>query len=204
MNYARFCAAGSAALVIVALSSFPAAAQFPPEGAVADPTNPQIAIRDIASPIGVYHIVTKYYYDCTKKRWVLVSFEWKKGGTSVLGGAAETIPAPKGQEKFRPASSLPSGPPPGAKREAGDPDRASNPTIGQNFAFEDGKWIDVKTGQAVTPPNLCPDPPARTTPPTTKSPPKHTTKESRRTTSPPARTSPPAYKQPPGRPDGTH
>jgi hypothetical protein len=162
----RVIVAGFGALAFGIAWVSPAAAQFPPQGAVADPNNPSIATRTIVSPLEAYSIVTKYYYDCTKKKWVLVSFEWRAKGTSVFSGEGSApVPTPKGGENYRPASTLNSGPPPSFKGEIGDPNRAFNPTTGQNVVRRKDNWIDVKTGQVIVAPKLCPETATQTTTP---------------------------------------
>lgn len=138
-----------AAFGAVVLLSTPALAQFPPQGAVADPDNPAFATRTITeSRLGASAtIIRRYYYDCGKKRWVLVGTETSFGIT------APPVP-----------SSYPPGPPPGSRREPGDPNRAFNPTTGQNFVHHKGQWIDVKNGQVIPEPKLCPEPEHVTTP----------------------------------------
>ena len=51
---------------------------------------------------------------------------------------------------------------PGMEREIGDHTRAFDPQSGRNFAYENGAWIDVKTGECMCP--KCPPTAAQTTP----------------------------------------
>src|SRR5438270_4698287 len=179
-----------AAAVLLVTATVPSAleAQFapsPPTGAsnlsqtvTVDPNNPASAtITTIDRLYGIFKIVDHYYYDCLKKKWVWVSRDWSKKSTAPFSSEEFTPAAPPKPEYASPsAKELPSGRPPGSETSPGDPDRAFNPTTGQNFAKQpDGSWIDVKTGKVAVAPKLCPCPepataptppkPARTTPP---------------------------------------
>ena len=132
------------AVAFMAAGLFPAAAQFPPLVAIADPNDPSIAtvtgeetgIGPLAKPTHKW----TFHYDCAKKKWVLVSIEgmnpenWKVGRLFESGGA-----------------------PQGAKTAIDDPNRAFNPTTGQNFVRDKEDWVDVKTGQKIVTPKLCPE-----------------------------------------------
>lgn len=139
-----------------------------------DPNNPASATVTKADPKHLIRFVDHYYFDCLKNKWVWVSREFYRApvglesGEWTQVGPNETM-GPLGTKIFKGAvdapNQLPPGPPPGAETSAGDPDRAFNPTTGQNFAKEpDGSWIDVKTGKKIVPPKLCPCPEPQTTP----------------------------------------
>ena len=127
--------------------SFPAVAQFPPYGAVADPTNPSLAAGDypVSGHPGI-NARRHFYYDCGRKRWVLLRIETPGliGTTVQVGQPGNTYP--------------PSPSPAGSRPDAGDPNRAFSPATGQNFARQNGNWVDVRTGETIRPPNLCPEP----------------------------------------------
>jgi hypothetical protein len=130
-------ASGVAAFVAGGLFSFPAAAQFPPSGMIADFDDPSLATRyarDLPETGRSLRILSRWRYDCDKHGWV-----------------------PMGN--FR-GFALP-GPPRGAKEVVNDPDRAYNPRTQQRFIRERGErgvWIDLDTGERIIPPNLCPEP----------------------------------------------
>lgn len=146
-NMLRYASFGALAFGVV-VGARPAFAQFAPQNAVADPANPSLATSTTVSPLGVYTIIDRWYYDCGKKRWVWVSREWRDNG--------DLIEVPKGGTASPPTTTLPSGPPPGAQPAIGDPNRAFNPTTGQNLARSKDDWIDVKTGKVIAAPKLCP------------------------------------------------
>lgn len=152
-----------AAFAAVGLLSTPALAQFPPQGFTANPDNPALATRRISKSVkGIgklalgpseYYIEVTVYYDCSKKRWVVTA-------------VSSNIPAnhPEIPISSKVGQEYSSGPPPGSTREPGDPNRAFNPTTGQNFVHHKGQWIDVKNGQVIPEPKLCPEPEHVTTP----------------------------------------
>lgn len=181
---------GAATLVV----SVPIEAQLAPEGAVADPTNPSSVTVTSLDKNHILKRVDHYYYDCLKKKWVWVSREWYRApvgfesGEWILippGPGAAGVPGTKVPLAASPDNKeLPSGPPPGAETST-DPDRAFNPTTGQNFAKQpDGSWIDVKTGKKILAPVLCPCPETPSTtpkpPPPENPPPKKLDKTSQR------------------------
>jgi hypothetical protein len=144
---------------LLAVAVSPGAAQFPPQGATADPDHPNIATLTIDTTTtlsGLTVVTISYYYDCSKKAWVVTRVD----ATNPLNqpGGPSAIPIKVGD-------TAPPGPPPGSKREPGDPNHAFNSTTGQNFVFNKGKWIDTKTGKEVAEPKLnCPVPTNETQP----------------------------------------
>jgi hypothetical protein len=127
-------------LALLSLRPEFARAEFPPDGAVADPNNQAIAS-------GIYPMPTRdgpglryvFYFDCGIGMWI---------GVAVSGPDSSRAQLLKGQE-------FPSGPPPGAERDAADRNHASNKTTGEDFVFRGGDWRDAKTGASVKSPRLC-------------------------------------------------
>jgi hypothetical protein len=134
------------AIAVAVALAYPARAEFPPEGAIPDPNNASIATGDYPSPTrdGVA-LHTVFYFDCGTRNWVGVSVKVSSG--------VQNSPA----EAAGPGRKYPPGPPTGSKRDSADPNHAYNKSTGQNFAFRDGNWIDLKTGKLVMAPKLCPD-----------------------------------------------
>ena len=125
-------------------SALPARAEFPPEGAVADPTNPSTATGNLPDPKHAGTLLPYvFYFDCGKRQWIGVAVAGPKDKQSTAPSAVGTA------RQFAP------GPPPGAKLDAHDPTHAANHASGQAFALRDGNWTDVKTGVAVKSPKLC-------------------------------------------------
>jgi len=144
--FSRLAVLGARAAAIAVLSVQPTRAEFPPEGAVPDPNNASIATGDYPSPArdgATLHTV--FYFECGTRDWVGVLVKVASG--------AQNSPA----EAAGPGRKYPPGPPTGSKRDSTDPNRAYNKATGQNFAFRDGNWIDLKTGKLVKEPKLCPD-----------------------------------------------
>jgi hypothetical protein len=142
----------------------PAAAQWPPEGATYDPSDVRRAIRTTPRETGG-NVITTYVYDCKKKKWTIVS------EIATLSTYFPGVTPSSGQVEIKQniGKTALAGPPLGAKQEIGDPDRASNPTTGQNFVRDKGNWVDVKTDQVIVAPKLCPETEtAVATPPTEK------------------------------------
>ena len=76
------------------------------------------------------------------------------------------------------ARQFPPGPPPGAKLDVHNPDRAINPASGHSFSLRDGNWVDAKSGAIVKSPKLCASdvPPVKSAPaaaPVSRSPDDH-------------------------------
>lgn len=129
---------------LAVLFALPSKAEFPPEGAVADPRNPALATGDYSTSAqsksnAKAHYV--FYFDCAKRMWIGVA-------TSTSGGAGSA--SPHGRE-FAP------GPPTGARRDTSDPNRATNIVTHQTFAFSNGVWIDTKSRQVARSAKLCPN-----------------------------------------------
>jgi len=154
----KILAASFGALALCVAGQSPAFAQFPPQGFTADPANPAIATATYTeTPKGVGGAFARItfpnptidvtlYYDCSKKKWVVIRHY-------------SNIPPELGYPEAWPVGgAYNSGPPPGSKFEPGDRNRAFNPTTGQNFLHHKGQWIDVKTGQVIPEPKLCPEP----------------------------------------------
>ncbi len=121
-------------------------AEFPPEGAVSDASNPSVATGDYEDPR--HHGVMQhyiFYFDCNKRDWI---------GVSVAGSAKGQASPPQAVGMGR---EFPAGPPPGAKREVGNANQATAPGTGQTFVFQRGNWFDAKSGQLMRSPKLCPD-----------------------------------------------
>lgn len=119
----------------------PASAEFPPDGAVADPNNVAIASGIYPTPtpdgLGLRYV---YYFDCAIQMWI---------GVAVSGSDYSSAQLLKGRE-------FPSGPPPGSQRDAADATHAFNKTTGEDFVLRGGTWKDAKTGAVVTSPKICP------------------------------------------------
>ena len=136
-------------------AAMPARAEFPPEGAVADPTNPSTATGNLPDSKHAGTLLPYvFYFDCGKRQWIGVAVAGPKDKQSTAPSAVGT------------ARQFPPGPPPGAKLDAHDPTRAANHTSGQSFTLRDGNWVDVKTGADVKSPKLCANdmPPVKTKP----------------------------------------
>jgi len=150
--------------IVCVLLSGQSLAQFAPEGATAKPDNPSVAERTTPGPIhGLFRLVSTYYFDCLKRKWVLASYQWQQKSKS--SDDFNPIPAPVGEEDTRPPATLDSGPPPGYETDPTAPDHASNPTTGAKAVLHKNKWniaewVDEKTGAIVLVPKLCPDPTA--------------------------------------------
>jgi len=119
-----------------------ARAQFPPEGATSDPSNPSIAAGDIPDPSqkGVVHHYV-FYFDCVRRDWI---------GTSVPNATKPSPSTVVGKE-------FPSGPPTGAKRLLHNPDTATDAATGLVYRLQNGSWYEAKTGKISPPPKLCPE-----------------------------------------------
>ena len=132
-------------LALAAASVMPARAEFPPEGATSDPTNPSVASGDYPDPVhkGVAHHYV-FYFDCGKRDWI---------GVSVEGGKTNQSEPPQAVGKGR---EFPSGPPPGSKVDATNFNRAFSADSGRVFVLRHGVWFDTKGGKPVASPNLCP------------------------------------------------
>ena len=134
-----FCVVGLALFV-----ALPVRAEFPPDGAVADPTNPWTATGNLPdAKHGGSLVPYVFYFDCTKKLWIGVAVAGSKGGEEAAPNAVGT------------AREFPPGPPTGAKLDGHDPKRAVNRTTGRAFAMRDGNWVDAKSGAVVKAPKLC-------------------------------------------------
>jgi len=131
------------ALALATFATVAARGEFPPEGAVTDPNNPSVASGEYPDP--AHNGVTRhyvFYFDCGKRVWI---------GVSVAEGNQSAPPQAVGKGR-----EFPSGPPPGAKVDAGNSNHASLTGSGQTFSLRQGIWFDVKTGKPVVSPNLCP------------------------------------------------
>src|SRR5438270_11355642 len=153
----------------------PAHAQFAPQvqqypnstvTVTSDPNNPSSVTITRIDKNSLSKRVDHYYFDCLKKKWVWVSRDWYRAPRGFESGDWTLTPPPKPEYAGPDTKQLSSGPPPGAETSADDPDRAYNPTTGQNFVKEkDGSWIDVKTGKTEVAPKLCPPCPEPATTP---------------------------------------
>jgi hypothetical protein len=135
-------ALGIAALAFLSLG--PARAEFPPDGAVADPNNGAIAS-------GIYPLPTRdgqglkyvFYFDCGIGMWIGVAVSGSDSGQTQRLNATG-----RGRE-------FPSGPPPGSERDPADLNHAFNLHTGETFVLRDGDWSDTKTGALIKSPKLC-------------------------------------------------
>jgi len=129
-----------AMLALASLGTAPAHAEFPPDGAVADPNNAAIASGIYPLPtrdgLGVKYV---FYFDCGIGMWI---------GVAVTGSDNSQVQLLKGRE-------FPSGPPPGAQRDTADADHAFNRTTGEDFVLRDGGWREAKSGALVKSSRLC-------------------------------------------------
>jgi hypothetical protein len=129
-----------AMLADLGLGAAPARAEFPPDGAVADPNNVAIAsgVYPMSTPdgLGVKYV---FYFDCGIGMWI---------GVAVTGSDNGQVQLLKGRE-------FQSGPPPGSQRDAADGNHAFNRTTGEDFVLRAGGWRDAKTGALVKSPRLC-------------------------------------------------
>jgi outer membrane immunogenic protein len=141
-------ACGAAVYVGIALAPDPAAAQFPPNGATYGPGAREATTTTVTpKTIGSLTVTTTYVYLCSRKRW----FRKRSIETGTAVFAHEI-------RRDLVGTSLPPGPPVGATTGA-DPNRAFNPATGQNYTYDPKQknWINVSTGEAIIPPNLCPE-----------------------------------------------
>ena len=131
-------------LAFASFGATPACAEFPPDGAVADPNNLAIAsgIYPMPTHDGFGHKYV-FYFDCGIGMWIGVAVTGSDDGQAQLLN-------PTG-----PAREFPSGPPPGSQRDAADQNRAFNKTTGEEFVYRGGSWSDSKTGALVKSPKLC-------------------------------------------------
>ncbi|HTP78617.1 MAG TPA: hypothetical protein VMJ73_16765 [Rhizomicrobium sp.] len=130
------------ALCLSLLASAPARAEFPPEGATADPSNPATATGSLPDPKHAGTTIPYvFYFDCSKNLWI---------GVAV---AAQTNKAGVAVNAVGPARQFPPGPPPGAKLDPHNPNRAI--ANARSFVLRDGNWYDGKTGAIVKSPKLC-------------------------------------------------
>ena len=139
------------ALALAIFATESARAEFPPEGAIPDPTNPSVASGNYPDPAhnGVMrHYI--FYFDCGKRDWIGVSVAATNGNQSAPPQAVG-----KGRE-------FPSGPPLGSKVDASNSNRASLAGTGQTFSLRQGVWFDARTGKKVPSPNLCANAPDQT------------------------------------------
>ena len=128
------------ALAFLCIGLGPARAEFPPDGAVADPNNLAIAsgIYPMPTPDG-QGLRYVFYFDCGVGAWI---------GVAVSGSANGPVQLLKGRE-------FPAGPPPGSERDVADQNHAINKATGEDFEFRGGVWKDAKTGVPVKSPRLC-------------------------------------------------
>ena len=147
-------ACGAATIVLGLCVTAPARAEFPPYGAVADAGNPAIASGRYPDPTrdGLW-LNYVFYFDCGIGMWIGVAVTASDNGASSLANRAG-----RGEE-------FPPGPPPGAQRDAGDPNHAFNHKTSANFVFQHGDWIDTKTGLLEKSPKLCLQAPHAPAPP---------------------------------------
>lgn len=163
---------GATLAFVVMLSAGSVHAEFPPEGAVADPGNPSKADKISIDHLGKTMIkaIDHYYYDCLKKKWVWVSRDlWRKEGN---GEDEHVSPGHwTKDDKWVPGSDaghadLDSSPkPPGATKPGDTPDEAFDPKTSTTYKYDHEKdqWIDKFTGQVVSH-KLCPPCPPTETP----------------------------------------
>ena len=126
------------------LGAGPACAEFPPDGAVADPNNPAIAS-------GVYPMQTRdgvdrkyvFYFDCGVGMWIGVAVASLDQGAMHPGN------------RLGPGREFPSGPPPGSDRDPSNQNRALNLHTGDTFVFQSGEWKNSATGELIRSPKLC-------------------------------------------------
>lgn len=140
----RLARLGLCMLMLIGFNTWPARAEFPPEGATTDPRNPSIATGELPSLThkGVKeHYV--FYFDCGKMNWI---------GVPVANSSGSSPPQAMG-----PGREFPSGPPSGSKRLATDSTRAVDESSGQSFSFQNGQWINTKTRDVARSPSLCTD-----------------------------------------------
>ena len=150
-RYVRDALMFGCALALATFATVSASAEFPPEGATPDPTNPSVASGDFPDPAhnGVMrHYI--FYFDCGKRDWIGVSVAATNGNQSEPPQAVG-----KGRE-------FPSGPPLGSKVDARNSNRASLAGTGHTFSLRQGVWFDARTGKQVPSPNLCPNAPDQT------------------------------------------
>jgi hypothetical protein len=154
-------------LSLALAAALPARAEFPPEGAIADPSNPATATGSLPDP---KHAGTAlpyvFYFDCAKNIWIGVAVSTQTNNGAVALSAVGA------------ARQFPPGPPPGAKLDVHNPDRAINPASGHSFSLRDGNWVDAKSGAIVKSPKLCASdvPPVKSAPaaaPVSRSPDDH-------------------------------
>ena len=135
-----------AALAVGVLLASPAHAEFPPEGATSDPSNPSIASGEVPDPShkGVLrHFI--FYFDCGRGDWI---------GTSVTDTKTTSAGPPRTKGV---GGEFLSGPPLGSKRVSRNPEIATDAATGQTFRLQNGKWFNAKTGKLMRSPKLCPE-----------------------------------------------
>jgi len=127
-------------LTLLSVGVAPALAEFPPDGAVADPNNAAIASGIYPLPtrdgLGVNYV---FYFDCGIGMWI---------GVAVTGSDNGQVQLLKGRE-------FSSGPPPGSQRDTVDGSHAFNRMTGEDYVLREGSWRDTKTGALVKSPRLC-------------------------------------------------
>lgn len=150
--WAKLVTAVAVGVLLLGPLSQRAAAEFPPEGAVADPDNPSKADKTTINryPGMTTRTIDHYYYDCLKKKWVWVSQElWKKEGND----PEVLTPNPHGQ-----GGDLDSSPyPPGASKQGDNPNQRYDPKSGNTYNYDPrtDAWTDSFTGRVVSH-KLCP------------------------------------------------
>jgi len=129
-----------AMLALASLGAAPANAEFPPDGAVADPNNAAIASGIYPLPtrdgVGVKYV---FYFDCGIGMWI---------GVAVTGSDNSQVQLLKGRQ-------FPSGPPPGSQRDTADANHAFNRMTGEEFVLREGGWREAKSGALVKSARLC-------------------------------------------------
>jgi len=142
MAYDRGLARSIVCAAMIGLVALPAHAEFPPDGADADPNNPAVASGIYPMPtrdgVGMKYV---FYFDCGIGMWI---------GVAVTSYTQSEFTATLG-----PGREFPSGPPPGARRDPANHRHAIDPATGADYILRDGTWHNSRTGAVVTSPKLC-------------------------------------------------